>query len=70
MGALFGGVWAPSTLGSFLRSFTWVNVLQLGKVIPGKDLWTSRRTVSGKKATPAATIKITSVGSAQQNASA
>jgi hypothetical protein len=29
---LFGGVRAPSTLGSFLRSFTWGNVLQLGKV--------------------------------------
>src|SRR5690348_5296720 len=51
MGALFGGVRAPSTLGSFLRSFTWGNVLQLGKVnrvflgelarraplLPGKD---------------------------------
>src|SRR5262245_35664121 len=48
---LFGGVRAPSTLGSFLRSFTWGNVLQLGKVnrlllgelarraplLPGKD---------------------------------
>jgi hypothetical protein len=32
LGALFGGVRAPSTLGSFLRSFTWGNVLQLGKV--------------------------------------
>jgi hypothetical protein len=32
MGALFGGVRAPSTLGSFLRSFTWGNVLQLEKV--------------------------------------
>jgi hypothetical protein len=32
VGALFGGVRAPSTLGSFLRSFTWGNVLQLGKV--------------------------------------
>jgi hypothetical protein len=32
MGVLFGGVRAPSTLGSFLRSFTWGNVLQLGKV--------------------------------------
>jgi hypothetical protein len=32
MGALFGGVRAPSTLGSFLRSFTWGNVLQLQKV--------------------------------------
>jgi hypothetical protein len=31
MPALFGGVRAPSTLGSFLRSFTWGNVLQLGK---------------------------------------
>jgi hypothetical protein len=29
---LFGGVRAPSTLGSFLRSFTWGNVLQLQKV--------------------------------------
>jgi hypothetical protein len=51
-GALFGGVRAPSTLGSFLRSFTWGNVLQLGKVsrlvlaelarrsplLPGKDV--------------------------------
>ena len=32
MGELFGGVRAPSTLGSFLRSFTWGNVLQLEKV--------------------------------------
>jgi Transposase DDE domain group 1 len=32
MPMLFGGVRAPSTLGSFLRSFTWGNVLQLGKV--------------------------------------
>jgi hypothetical protein len=32
MPALFGGIRAPSTLGSFLRSFTWGNVLQLGKV--------------------------------------
>jgi Transposase DDE domain group 1 len=32
MTALFDGVRAPSTLGSFLRSFTWGNVLQLGKV--------------------------------------
>ena len=32
MPALFSGVRAPSTLGSFLRSFTWGNVLQLGKV--------------------------------------
>jgi hypothetical protein len=29
---LFGGVRAPSTLGSFLRSFTWGNVLQVEKV--------------------------------------
>jgi hypothetical protein len=49
---LFGGVRAPSTLGSFLRSFTWGNVLQLEKVsrlvlaelarrsplLPGKDV--------------------------------
>jgi hypothetical protein len=32
MPAVFGGVRAPSTLGSFLRAFTWGNVLQLGKV--------------------------------------
>jgi hypothetical protein len=29
---LFGGIRAPSTLGSFLRAFSWGNVLQLGKV--------------------------------------
>jgi|GEM_PF-696359 len=52
MSALFGGIRAPSTLGSFLRSFTWGNALQLGKVsrlllaelarrtplLPGKDV--------------------------------
>ncbi len=32
MPVLFSGVRAPSTLGSFLRSFTWGNVLQLQKV--------------------------------------
>ena len=32
MDALFGGIRAPSTLGSFLRSFTWGNVLQVEKV--------------------------------------
>jgi Transposase DDE domain group 1 len=51
MPALFGEVRAPSTLGSFLRSFTWGNVLQLEQVsrlllaelarrtplLPGKD---------------------------------
>jgi hypothetical protein len=51
MPALFGGIRAPSTLGSFLRSFTWGNVLQVEKVsrlllaglarrtplLPGKD---------------------------------
>ena len=31
MERLFGGVRAPSTLGSFLRAFTWGNVSQLGK---------------------------------------
>jgi hypothetical protein len=36
MPAIFGGLRAPSTLGSFLRSFTWGNVLQLGKV--GREL--------------------------------
>jgi hypothetical protein len=34
MSSLFGGVRAPSTLGSFLQSFTWGNVLQL-EVEPG-----------------------------------
>jgi hypothetical protein len=52
MPGLFGGVRAPSTLGSFLRAFTWGNALQLGKVnrlllaelarrvplLPGKDV--------------------------------
>jgi hypothetical protein len=52
MPVLFGDIRAPSTLGSFLRSFTWGNVLQLGKVhrqvlaelarltplLPGKDI--------------------------------
>jgi hypothetical protein len=51
MPALSGGIRAPSTLGSFLRSCTWGNVLQLEKVsrllledlarraplLPGKD---------------------------------
>jgi hypothetical protein len=32
MSIVFAGLRAPSTLGSFLRSFTWGNVLQLGKV--------------------------------------
>jgi hypothetical protein len=32
MGVLFGGIRAPSTLGSFVRAFTWGNVLQLQKV--------------------------------------
>ena len=32
MPVLFGGIRAPSTLGSFLRSFTWGNVLQLEQV--------------------------------------
>ena len=29
MNTLFGGIWAPSTLGSFLRGFDWGNVRQL-----------------------------------------
>jgi len=35
MSALFGGIRAPSTLGSFLRSFTWGNVRQLEQVSRG-----------------------------------
>jgi len=52
MTGLFGGVRAPSTLGSFLRAFTWGNVRQAEKaqrlflaelarrspVLPGKDV--------------------------------
>ena len=34
MDKLFGGVRAPSTLGSFLRAFTWGNVRQLEKTAP------------------------------------
>jgi hypothetical protein len=33
MPVLFGGIWAPSTLGPFLRSFTW-GMLELQKVNP------------------------------------
>jgi hypothetical protein len=29
---LFGGIWAPSTLGSHLRLYTWRNVRQLEAV--------------------------------------
>jgi hypothetical protein len=36
MGALFGGIRAPSTLGSHLRSYTWGNVLQIEKA--GREL--------------------------------
>ena len=36
MDALFGGVRAPSTLGSHLRSYTWGNVLQVEKT--GREL--------------------------------
>ena len=36
MNILFGGVRAPSTLGSHLRSYTWGNVLQLEKA--GREL--------------------------------
>jgi hypothetical protein len=36
MGRLFGGVYAPSTLGSFLRFFTWGHSLQLEAA--GRDL--------------------------------
>jgi hypothetical protein len=32
MGKIFGGIRAPSTLGSFLRCLNWGNVRQLGKV--------------------------------------
>ena len=32
MPVLFGGIRAPSTLGPFLQSFTWGNVLQFGRM--------------------------------------
>src|ERR1700685_1296506 len=32
MTEVFGGIRAPSTLGSFLRSFTWANVRQVDAV--------------------------------------
>jgi hypothetical protein len=52
MGTLFGGIRAPSTLGSHLRSYTWGNALQLEKagreflaelalqapLLPGRDV--------------------------------
>ena len=37
MAELFGGIRAPSTLGSFLRSFTWGNVRQLDAV--ARQFW-------------------------------
>ena len=68
MPALFGGIRAPSTLGSFLRSFTWGNVLQLGKVhrlmlaelarraplLPGSGRWRSSISTRSKNASTAA----------------
>jgi hypothetical protein len=39
MGRLFAGVYAPSTLGSFLRFFTWGHALQLEAA--GRDLLTA-----------------------------
>ena len=68
MPALFGGIRAPSTLGSFLRSFTWGNVLQLGKVhrlmlaelarraplLPGRDVWRSSTSTPSKSGSTAA----------------
>jgi len=35
MAALFGGIRAPSTLGSFLRSFTWGKCAAAGEGEPG-----------------------------------
>ena len=37
MDALFGGVRAPSTLGSHLRSYAWDNVLQLERAVRDKN---------------------------------
>jgi hypothetical protein len=63
MGCLFGGVRALSTLGSFLRSFTWGNARQLEKVhreflaelarraplLPGKEVLAFIDICSGQK---------------------
>jgi hypothetical protein len=37
MDALFGGVHAPSTLGSHLRFYAWGNVLQLERAVRDKN---------------------------------
>ncbi len=43
MGELFGEVYAPSTLGSFLRAFTWGHVLQLAAAARGFLVSLTRR---------------------------
>jgi len=42
MPALFGGIRAPSVLGSFLRSFTW-GAREGAREDPGRKLWRGRR---------------------------
>jgi hypothetical protein len=44
MKRLFGGVYAPSTLGSFLRSFTHGHVLQLAAVLRAMLVWLAAKT--------------------------
>jgi hypothetical protein len=51
MDALFGGIRAPSTLGSHLRCYTWGNVRQLEAVIAG--CW--RSWPAGRRCCPART---------------
>ncbi len=52
METLFGGVRAPSTLGSHLRSYTWGNVRQLGRAHRGflAALARDRRLLPGREA--------------------
>ena len=66
MPGLFGGIRAASTLGSFLRSFTWGSVLQSQKVhreflaelaarallLPSADVQTERAATSFRTASP------------------
>src|SRR5437660_11196742 len=66
MGALFGGLRAPSTLGSFLRSFTWGNVLQLGEGETGSS-W--RSWAAGPRCCPARTRSPSPASTRSNNAS-
>ena len=55
MGRLFGGVRAPSTLGSRLRSYTLANVTQLERA--GREPGQAAEQASGRKPTPGLTLR-------------